>query len=159
MEALQGRDVQEGNPTMVHLATYLIALDEQYDRQASELRKCLRRAEEAEIFSRMLEVQLAEAHANVAGTESHETAMAEALKEAEDRHTQQLEDAYLVTRAKRRTLDTERQEPLVLEGIPVHPLERRTGVVVPPAPPPSKVSEVESLLPLTQAPPREETDP
>ena len=57
----------------------------------------------------MLEVQLAEAHANVAATESHETAMAEALKEAEDRHTQQLEDAYLVTRAKRRTLDTERQ--------------------------------------------------
>ena len=52
MEALQGRDAQEDNPTMVHLATYLIALDEQYDRQASELRKCLRRAEEAEIFSR-----------------------------------------------------------------------------------------------------------
>ena len=135
---------------MVHLATYLIALDEQYDRQASELRKCLSRAEEAEIFSRMLEVQLAEAHANVAATESHETAMVKALKEAEDRHTQQLEDAYLVTRAKRRTLDTERQEPLVLEGMHVHPLERRrTDVAVPPAPPPSEVSEVESLLPLT----------
>ena len=154
MEALQGRDAQEDSPTVVHLATYLIALDEQYDRQASELRKCLRRAEEAEIFSRMLEVQLAEAHANVAATESHETAMAEALKEAEDRHTQQLEDAYLVTRAKRRTLDTERQEPLVLEGIPVHPPERRrTGVVVPPAPPPLEVSEVVSLLPLIQPPP------
>ena len=102
----------------------------------------------------MLEVQLTEAHANVAAAESCETAMAEALKEAEDRHTQQLEDAYLVTRAKRRTLDIERQEPLVLEGIPVHPSERRrTGVAVPPAPPPSKVSEVESLLPLTQPPP------
>ena len=88
MEALQVWDVQENIPTMVHLATYLIARDEQYDRQASELRKCLRRAEEAEIFSRMLKVQLAEAHANVASTESHETAMAEALKEAEDRHTQ-----------------------------------------------------------------------
>ena len=73
----------------------------------------------------MLEVQLAEAHANVASTESHETAMAEALKEAEDRHTQQLEDAYLVTRAKRRTLDTERQEPLVLERIPVHPSKKK----------------------------------
>ena len=108
----------------------------------------------------MLEVQLAEAHTNVAAIESRETAMAEALKEAEDRHTQQLEDAYLVTRAKRRTLDTERQEPLVLEGIPVHPSKRRrTGVAVPPAPPPSKVSEVESLLPLTQPPPQEETDP
>jgi len=108
----------------------------------------------------MLKVQLAEAHTNVAAAESRETAMAEALKEAEDWHTQQLEDAYLVTRAKRRTLDIERQEPLVLEGIPVHPPKiRRTGVVVPPAPPPSDVLEVESLLPLTQPPPREEVDP
>ena len=56
----------------------------------------------------MLEVQLAKAHANVAVTESDETAMAEALEEAKDRHTQQLEDAYLVTRAKHRTLATER---------------------------------------------------
>ena len=86
MEALQGRDAQEDSPTMVHLATYLIALDEQFDRQASKLRKCLRRAEEAEIFSRMLEVQLVEVHANVSATESHETAMVEALKAAEDRH-------------------------------------------------------------------------
>ena len=108
----------------------------------------------------MLEVQLAEAHANVAATESHETAMVKALKEAEDWHTQQLEDAYLVTRAKHRTLDTETQEPLVLEGIPVHPSKRRrTGVAVPPAPLPLKVSEVESLLPLTQPLSREEADP
>jgi hypothetical protein len=125
MEALQGRDVQEDNPTVVHLTTYLLALDEQYDRQASELRECLRRAEEAEIFSRMLEVQLAEAHANVAAIESRETAMAKALKVDEERHAQELEDAYLVTRAKRRMLATERQEPLILEGISVHPLERR----------------------------------
>ena len=47
-------NAQEDSPTMVHLTTYLLALDEQYDRQASEPRKCLRRAEEAEIFSRML---------------------------------------------------------------------------------------------------------
>jgi hypothetical protein len=40
----------------VHLVSYLLALDEQYDQQASELRECLYRAEEAEIFSRMLEV-------------------------------------------------------------------------------------------------------
>ena len=154
MEALQVGDAQENSPTVVYLARYLIALDEQYDRQASELRKCLRQAEEVEIFSRMLEVQLAEAQANMAAAESRETAMVEALKEAEDRHTQQLEDAYVVTRAKGRTLDTERQEPLVLEGMPVHPPERRrTGVAVPPAPPPSEVSEVESLLPLTHSPP------
>jgi hypothetical protein len=59
MEALQGQDMQEDNPTVVHLTTYLLALDEQYDRQASELRECLRRAEEAEIFSRKLKMQLA----------------------------------------------------------------------------------------------------
>ena len=87
MEALQGRDAQEDSPTMVHLAMYLIALDEQYDQQASELRKCLCRAKEAKIFSRMLEVQLAEVHTNVAAVESHEAGIAEALKEAEDRHT------------------------------------------------------------------------
>ena len=54
MEALQERDAQEDSPTVVHLTTYLLALDEQYDRQASEMRKCLRRAEEAEIFTQML---------------------------------------------------------------------------------------------------------
>ena len=95
-------------------------------------------------------MQLAEAHANVAAVESHETAMSEALKEAEDRHTHQLEEAYLVTSAKRRTLATERQDPLIVEEIPVHPPERRrTSVAVPPAPPPSEVSEVEPLIPLT----------
>ena len=95
-------------------------------------------------------MQLVEAHASVAATESRETAMLEALKEAKDRHAHQLGEAYLVTRAKRRTLAAERQDPLNVEGIPVHPLERRrTGVAVPPAPPPSEVSQVESLLPLT----------
>ena len=108
MEALQGRDVQEDSPTMVHLTTYLLALDEQYDRQVSELRKCLCRAEEAEIFSRMLQVQLAEAHASAAAAESRETAMLEALKEAKDQHAHQLGEAYLVTRAKWRSLAAKR---------------------------------------------------
>ena len=70
MEALQGRDVQEDSPTMVHLTTYLLALDEQYDRQALELRACLQHAEEAKIFNQMLQVQLAEAHASAAAAES-----------------------------------------------------------------------------------------
>ena len=69
---------------MVHLTTYLLALDEQYDWQALELRICLHRAEEADIFTRMLQVQLAKAHASAAAIESQETAMSEALKEAED---------------------------------------------------------------------------
>jgi hypothetical protein len=56
----------------------------------------------------MLEVQLAEAHANVAAAESRETTMAEALKVDEERHAQELEDAYFVTRAKHRTLATKR---------------------------------------------------
>ena len=105
-------------------------------------------------------MQLVEAHANTAAIESRETAMSKALKEAEDRHAHQLGEAYLFTRAKRRMLAAERQDPLIMEGIPVHPPERRrTGVVVPPAPPPLKVLEVEPLIPLTQPLPREEADP
>ena len=159
MEALQGWDAQEESPTVVHLTMCLLALDEQYDRQASELRKCLRPAEEAKIFSKMLQVQLAKAYANTAAAESQETAMSKALKEAEDRHAHQLGEAYLLTRAKQRTLAAERQNPLIVEGILVHlPERRRTGVVVPPAPPPLEVSEVEPLIPLTQPLPREEAD-
>ena len=86
--------------------------------------------------------------------------MSEALKEAKDQHVHQLGEAYLVTRAKWRTLVAERQDPLIMEGIPVHPPERRrTGVAVPPAPPPSEVSEEEPLVPLTQPLPREDADP
>ena len=107
----------------------------------------------------MLQVQLAEAHVGVVAVESHETAMLEALKEAKDRHVHQLEEAYLITRAKHRTLVAERQDPLIMEGIPIHPPKRRTGVAVLPAPLPSEVSEVEPLLPLTQPLPREEADP
>ena len=85
--------------------------------------------------------------------------MLEALKEAEDRHVHQLGETYLITRAKQRMLAAERQDPLILEGIFVHPPERRrTGVVVPPAPPPLEVSEVEPLLPLPPPLPRAEVD-
>jgi hypothetical protein len=45
------------------MTIYLLALDEQYDKQALELRKCIRRAEVAEILVRKLHVQLAEAQA------------------------------------------------------------------------------------------------
>ena len=74
----------------MHLTAYLLALDEQYDWQALELRTCLRCAKEVEIFSRMLQVQLAEAHASAVAAESWETAISEALKEAKDRHVHQL---------------------------------------------------------------------
>ena len=96
----------------------------------------------------------------MAAIESRETAMSEALKEAEDWHVHQLRVAYLVTRAERRTLVAERQDALILEGIPIHPPERgRTGVAAPPAPPPSEVSEVEPLVPLTQTLSREDANP
>ena len=86
--------------------------------------------------------------------------MSKALKEAKDQHVHQLREAYLVTRAKRRTLAAERQDASILEGIPIHPPDRRrTGVAVPPAPPPSKVLQLEPLIPLTQPLPREETNP
>ena len=107
MEAWQGRNAQEDSPTVVHLTTYLLALDEQYDHQALELRVCLWSAEEAKIFNRMLQVQLTEAHASATAAKSREAATEEALKEAEDRHVHQLWVAYLVTRAERRTLAAE----------------------------------------------------
>jgi len=89
----------------------------------------------------------------VVAAESCETAITEGMTEAEDRHAQELEHAYLVTRAKHRTLAIERHKPLVLEGIPVYTPERsRTGVTVP-------HKEVESLIPLTQPLPCEEAGP
>ena len=55
--------------------------------------------------------------------------MEEALKGAEDRHVHQLWVAYLITRAERRTLAAGRQDALILEGIPIHPPERRKLVL------------------------------
>jgi hypothetical protein len=51
------------------------------------------------------------------------------------------------------------QEPMILEGVPIYPLERRRmDVAVPPAPSLAEASDIEPLLSLTQPPPREETD-
>ena len=86
--------------------------------------------------------------------------MSEALKEAEDLYVHQLGEAYLFTRAKRRTLVDERQDAPILEGIPIHPPERRRiDDAERPASPPSKVLEAEPLVPLTQPLPREDADP
>ena len=105
-------------------------------------------------------MQLAEAHASAAAAESQEIAMSEALKEAEDWHVHQLGEAYLFTRARRRTLTVDRQDAPILEGISIHPPKRRRpGDAEPPTPPPLEVSEVEPLIPLTQPVPREEADP
>ena len=73
IEALQG---EEYSPTMKFMTTYLLALDEQHDKQASELRKCIHHAKEAEISVKKPHVQFVEAQAQAATTESHETAIA-----------------------------------------------------------------------------------
>jgi regulator of protease activity HflC (stomatin/prohibitin superfamily) len=169
MDILQGRYSLEDNPTVVFMTTYLLAMDEQYDKQASELRKCMHRAKEAELMVRKFHVQLAEAQAQAAAAESRETAIAEALKEAEDRHAQELKDAYLVTRAKRRMQALEDREPMILEGIPIMSLntERRLDVEGPSAPPPTEISHKalelepskEENIPLTQPPPKDDVDP
>ena len=136
MELLQGRYSLEDDPTVVFTTTYLLALDKQYDEQALELRKCIHRAEEAEIIVRKLHVQLAEAQAQAAVAESRETAIAEVLKEAEDRHAQELKDAGI----KRRMLAVEDQEPIILKGIPIMSLKtkRRMDIEGPSAPHPQK---------------------
>jgi hypothetical protein len=95
MEALQE---QEDNPTMKYMTTYLLSLNDQHDKQAAKLRNCLHHAKEAKIYARKLHVQFTEAKARAATAESHETAIAEALKTAKDRHAEQLRNAYLVTR-------------------------------------------------------------
>ena len=128
------------------------------------MRKCIRRAEEAEKQIRSLKVQLANAKAQATTAQSHEAATIEASKQAEDRHTQQLKDFYLVTRAKRRTLTLEERECPILDGIPIASIEKIQEAIVdvPPVPPPTDVSQVifeigsvdgEEILPLTQPPP------
>lgn len=68
---------------------------------------------------RRLQVQLAEARAQVSAAKSREAAAIEALKQAEDRHSQDLKRAHLIARAKRRTLTVEDDEAPILEGIPI----------------------------------------
>jgi hypothetical protein len=50
MDILQGCYSLEDDPTVVFMTTYLLALDEQYDKQALELKKCIHRAKEAKIL-------------------------------------------------------------------------------------------------------------
>jgi len=163
MRTLEGAELWEDDPTTVFMSDYLLSLDEQYDRHATDLRKCIRRAEEAEKQIRSLEVQLAEAKAQAARAESREAAAIEASKQAEDRHSQQLKDFYLVTRAKRRTLTLEERECPILDGIPIASMEKIQAPIVdvPPTPPPMEASQVisdtgsvngEEILPPTQPP-------
>ena len=162
LRTLEGCGLREDDPTVVYLSIYLMVLDDRYDKQASKLRAQIRRAEEAETTNRRLCVDLSEAEVRIAEAKSREAAAVEAMMEAEDRHTQQLKDAYLATRAKRRALQI--SERVVLEGVPLMPPGSRMLAEAPPAPPPSEASqqapepeaaEEEAPLPLTQPPPKE----
>jgi hypothetical protein len=163
MKTLEGPELRECDPTTVFMSDYLLSLDKQYDRQAKHLRKCIRRAQEAEKQIRELQLQLANAKVQVAEAESREAAAIEAFKQAEDRHTQQLKNIYLVNRAKRRIATLEDRECPILDGIPIATMEEIQGEIVdtPPAPPPTEAShgipeigppDGEEILPLTQPP-------
>ena len=139
MKTLEGPELRERDPTTVFMSDYLLSLDKQYDRQAKYLRRCIRRAEEAEKQIRELQVQLANAKVQATEAESREAAAIEAFKQAEDRHTRQLKDIYLVNRARRRIVTLEDRECLILDGIPIATMEGRI-VDTPPAPPPTEAS-------------------
>ena len=164
MKTLEGPELREGDPTIVFMTDYLLSLDKQYDRQAKYLRRCIRRAEEAEKQIRELQVQLANAKVQATEAESREAAAVEAFKQAEDRHTQQLKDIYLVTRARRRIVAMEDGECPILDGIPIATMEGKI-VDTPPAPPPTEASleigspDGEEILPLAQPPPGDGTSP
>ena len=58
MRTLEGAELWEDDPTTVFMSDYLLSLDEQYDRQATDLRKCIRRAEDAEKQTEALKCNL-----------------------------------------------------------------------------------------------------
>ena len=156
MQTLEGQTLTEDDPTVVFMTRYLLALDERYDQQAKRLKKCIRRAKEAELKICQLRVQVTEAHTRAAAAENREAIAVESLKLAEDRHTQQLKDAYLVTQAKRKMITMDSQQHPVLDGIPVTFARKPDEGLL--APPPTEASREaskpdaveEEPLPLTQ---------
>lgn len=54
MQTLEGRTLLEDDPTVVFMTWYLLALDERYDQLARRLKRCICRAEEAEVQVRQL---------------------------------------------------------------------------------------------------------
>ena len=156
MKTLDGLGARVSDPTVVAWTRYQLALDDMCDRQAAELRRCIRRAEEGETRVRALRIQLAETKALVAEAEGRILAAEGAAKVAEERHNRLISEAYLTGRSNRRILHLPGMEGHpVLEGVPVCPLgslKRRFSEAVP-APPPSSPHEVpgeEAPLLLTQ---------
>ena len=58
MRTLEGAELLEDDQTTLFMTYYLLSLDEKYDRQATDLRKCIRRAEDAEKQTKALKCNL-----------------------------------------------------------------------------------------------------
>jgi hypothetical protein len=86
MRALEGKQLLENDPTVVHLTAYLLTLDAQYDFLARHHRQMIDQAEDAEKSNRQLHVDLTTAQARVAALESREAIAVEDLKQAKDEH-------------------------------------------------------------------------
>ena len=117
MRALEGLHQREDDPTVTYLTAYLLTLYARYDNLARYHRQMIAHAEEAERRNRQLHVDLTTAQACAAALESRKVIVVEALKQAEDKHVQQLVEAYLVTHQYRRALRI--QEPIA--PTPVRP--------------------------------------
>jgi hypothetical protein len=139
IQTLEGRGQREDDPTVLHMSAYLLTLDDLYDKQQAKQRQQIRRAEDAEVMVRRLQVKLAVAEACAAAAESNEAAAIEDLKEAKEQQVQELRDAHLVGRARRRMRDFPDEEPPILDGIPViHGSSKRKSPEAPLAPPPTE---------------------
>jgi hypothetical protein len=131
MRALEGQQLLEDDPTVVHLTAYLLTLDAQYDFLARHHRQMIAWAEDAEKRNCQLHVDLTTAQARATALESREVITVEALKQAKDEHVQKLMEAYLVTHNQRRALRIQEpapsnpvqpmraEDPQILEGHPV----------------------------------------
>jgi hypothetical protein len=79
------------------MTEYLLDIDEQYDKRATKLRDYITHTLEAKVYAQRLYVYYAETQARVTIAKSHEFALAEALRTAEERHAEQLWIAYIIT--------------------------------------------------------------
>lgn len=119
------------------MSAYLLTLDEFCDAQHSKLKQQIRRAEDAEVMVRRLQVRLAATEARAATAQSSE---AEA-KEAEERHSKELKEAHLVGHARRRMQVLVDEDPPLLDRIPVaQGSGKRKSPSALVAPPPTEVS-------------------
>jgi hypothetical protein len=98
-----------------------------------------------------LQVQLAEARAQATAAERREADAVEALKQAEDHHSQELKRAHLTAWARRRIVNIDDDEAPILDEIPIAQGScKQKCLEAPPAPPSLKSSKkpLNHMLPL-----------